>query len=60
MSKKNYYSLFQKDYIFDDVMNETGQFAVHDTVDEQTAKALGTYQGTSFSLIFPNIMTLRT
>lgn len=36
------------------IMNETGQFAiVHDTVDEQTAKALGTYQGTSFSLIFP-------
>jgi len=36
------------------IMNESEQFAiVHDTVDEQTAKALGTYQGTSFSIIFP-------
>lgn len=37
-------------------MGEDGNLAIiHDTVDEETAKALGTYRGTSFTIIFPGL-----
>jgi len=37
-------------------IGDEGLFAVvHDTVDEELAKALGTYRGTSFTIIFPGM-----